>query len=179
MEVGWGERLTRFRRPASSATVSAVGFTSGLLAVGCGLASAGFAIAGAVLAVAFGLVCAGFAAADAGALVDAGGWASSSFIFCRRASRALAMLSESAGGWAAGAGDGWAAGSAARSGRTAAQNAAAQTSRKDFEICMGAFLRQNGRRRNSFPGWNHLFPRARPGIKQDRPQHESAGPRAG
>ena len=43
---------------------------------------------------------------------------------------------------------------------------------QDFEICMGAFLRQNGGRRNSFPGRNHLCPGPRPGIKQHRTQHK-------
>ena len=93
---------------------SAAGFTSGLLAVGFGLPSAGLAAAGAGADAG--------AEVRAGAVAGAGGWASSSFIFCRKASRALAMLSESADGWATGAGDGWAAGSAARSGRRAAQD---------------------------------------------------------
>ena len=64
--------------------------------------------------------------------------------------------------------------SAARSGSRATQYAAAQKTRKDFEICMGAFLRQNGGGRNSFPDRNHFFPCSRPGIKQNGTQHEPA-----
>src|ERR1019366_5360918 len=65
-----------------------------------------------------------------------------------------------------------AAASAARSGSRGTQYAAAQKIRNDIEICIRDFLRQKGGCRNSFPGWNHIFPCPGPRIKQHRPQHE-------